>query len=356
MNNFYIYGRIDDWTAQDFARYFNYAQGSALTIHINSAGGEIFAALTIYNLIKDKSNVTIKVEGLCASAATLICCGAKVTAAKNSLFMLHLPLVELDSLYNEKELAKLQDELAKVKGAVISTYQNKIAKEPAEIENILSDETWLTAADAQNLGLIEEISGEEVQMTMDAGKKILFVNQLNIEMARYKIPQEVLKMEENQAAMEKFKASILMADRKRSAALNALRTGSAVVNSIINKAIENGDDVDKVQQKLTAENQRIAALNELRNDSPAVNSIINKAIDTGDDVEKIRVFVNAIKESEPEKPRYEDKLYNLLKDNLDSGAAEVMAASSPPTEAEKQAAFADSVAKYANEIIKGGVM
>ena len=108
MKDFYIVGEITQLTAREFVEFLQEAKNGEMTLHINSGGGDIFSALAISNLIKNKK-VTVKVEGLAASAATLILCGAaKVVSAKNALFMMHLPLVEMDSSYNAEELAKLQ--------------------------------------------------------------------------------------------------------------------------------------------------------------------------------------------------------------------------------------------------------
>ena len=148
MSEAYIYGEIGEWNIGQVA--------DAEVIHLNSYGGDVGSALAIYNNIKDK-NVEIKVEGVCCSAATLICCGGKVKSAKNAIYMLHLPSVFLAGDYNETELAKVGESLDVVKSAVLETYKSKIAE---DVEEMLKEETWLTAQQAKDLGLVDEIEGE----------------------------------------------------------------------------------------------------------------------------------------------------------------------------------------------------
>ena len=81
----YIYGEISsqkwddsDVTAKDFVEDLNKAKNKNVTVHINSSGGDVFQALAIYNSLKNyEGQVTISVEGVCASAATIIACAGQ---------------------------------------------------------------------------------------------------------------------------------------------------------------------------------------------------------------------------------------------------------------------------------------
>ena len=159
----YIYNEITDATALAIASQID----SIDTIEINSNGGSVFAALAIVDTIKNR-DITIRVKGLAASAATLLlCAGKKVIAAQNSLFMLHAPQCMLSGQVNAAKLAELQMTLEKVETQLKAIYS-------ARIKDVdLSQEKWLTADEALAMNLIDEIDGR-VEITAQNG--LLFVN------------------------------------------------------------------------------------------------------------------------------------------------------------------------------------
>ena len=307
MKDFYIVGEITQLTAREFVEFLQEAKNGEMTLHINSGGGDIFSALAISNLIKNKK-VTVKVEGLAASAATLILCGAaKVVSAKNALFMMHLPLVEMDSSYNAEELAKLQRSLEAIKGAVVETYLQKLKIDAAAIEEMLIAEEWQDAASAREIGLVDEISEEEIAIKLSADRKILYVGKA--EFRNMKMP-EVAKLEEEKkenstAIMGKFKNSILTAERLRYKNLNSLKNGTAEVEILIEDAVDKGLEFEEVKKL----------------------------------VDKITAVQN--KTTEP-KIKNLDELYKMLSDNLKSGAADVTASGN---------AKSDNLTQYLNEAL-----
>ena len=160
---FFIYNQIDSTTAAALSAQID----SIDELEINSSGGDVFAALAMVDTLKNR-DVTIRVKGLCASAATLLlCAGKKVIAAQNSLFMLHAPSCMLSGQVNAAKLAELQTTLEKVEGQLKAIYS-------ARVKDVdLSKETWLTADEALAMNLIDEIDGR-VEVTAHNG--LLFVN------------------------------------------------------------------------------------------------------------------------------------------------------------------------------------
>lgn len=160
---FFIYNDINSWTAEALSAQIEQVD----EIEINSSGGNVFAALAMVDTIKNH-DVTIRVKGLCASAATLLlCAGKKVIAAQNSLFLLHAPSCMLSGQVNAAKLAELQTTLEKIEGQLKAIYS-------ARVKNIdLSQEKWLTADEALAMNLIDEIDGR-VEVTAQNG--LLFVN------------------------------------------------------------------------------------------------------------------------------------------------------------------------------------
>ena len=300
MSDFFIYGEITGATALEFAKFLNENQDN-VTVHLNSAGGDIFGAVAISNLVKNRAGVSISVEGLAASAATLICAGSKVTAASNAVFMLHEPLTLLIDYYNSSELEKVQTALNAVKDVVIATYSNKLKLTADEITAAMKNETWLSAEQAKQIGLVDEISADLIEMKMSADKKFVMIGKLQVPAANF--PQNLIPTPEKTLLNEKFKQSIL-----------------------------------------TAERSRVAALMALKNDSPAVNSIINKAIETGKTAEEIKPLINAIK------PLPAENYLKMLQDNLNSGAENV-GGSIPTDKDNERENFINNVAKYTNELL-----
>lgn len=148
-----------------------------ITVRINSSGGDIFSALSCYNLLKGKCNVEIL--GLAASAATIIAmAGKKISAASNSLFMIHSPKAMLVDYYDKQSLDKLSNTLAKTEESILAAYRTRV-----ENFQMPADDLWLTAAEAKSLGFVDEIQGE-VPVVMDAGN--LFINSIAYDAGKVK--------------------------------------------------------------------------------------------------------------------------------------------------------------------------
>lgn len=148
-----------------------------ITVRINSQGGDVFSALSIYNLLKGKCNVEIL--GLCASAATIIAAaGAKVSAASNSLFMIHSPKCMLIDYYNKQSLDKLSNTLAKTEESILAAYRSRV-----ENFQMPDDDLWLSAQEAKSLGFVDEII-DEVPVVMDAAQ--VFINSINYDLGKVK--------------------------------------------------------------------------------------------------------------------------------------------------------------------------
>lgn len=159
----YIYNDIYSWTAENISSQIEQID----EVEINSSGGDVFAALAILSKMRGR-DITIRVCGLCGSAATLLLCGGnKVIAAQNSLFMLHSPQVMISGRYDAAKLAEMQTTLEKIEVQLKEIYS-------ARVKNIdLSKEQWLTAVEAKAIGLVDEIEGS-VEVTAQNG--LIFVN------------------------------------------------------------------------------------------------------------------------------------------------------------------------------------
>ena len=172
-HDIFVYGEIyDAFDAENFAKELAEQNGAEVTIHINSAGGNVFNAIAMGNALRNYAGkVTCAVEGLCCSAAVLISSACQhVQIAANSLMMIHPISVMLSQNYNAAQLASVQDALTKVQNAYEQTIKPRLKK---AID--FNAETWFTAAEAVEYGLADEIAGQ-VSMQIDAAQDLIFVN------------------------------------------------------------------------------------------------------------------------------------------------------------------------------------
>jgi len=155
----YIYDEIGFWgiTAKSFIDAIKKVKGN-ITLHLNSPGGDVFDGIAIYNTLKNlSSKVTIKIEGLAASIASIIAmAGDSVEMADNSMMMIHNPHAFTGG--DSAEFAKMAEVLNQIKSILISTYQVKSSLSEEEISKLMDDETWLDANDAKDKGFIDLIT------------------------------------------------------------------------------------------------------------------------------------------------------------------------------------------------------
>lgn len=128
-----------------------------ITVYINSPGGDCIAASQIYTMLKEyKNTVTVKIDGLAASAASVIAmAGDKVIMAPTSLIMIHNP--SMIAMGERKDFEKAIDILNEVKESIINAYQSKTGLSRAVISHMMDDESWMNANKAIELKFADEI-------------------------------------------------------------------------------------------------------------------------------------------------------------------------------------------------------
>jgi len=146
-------------TAKSFLEDLKGLKGKDITVHINSTGGDVFQGQAIYTALKNYSGkVTVKIEGLAASMATIIALAAdKVEMTSNSLFMIHSPMSNVFG--NKSQMRKQINALEKVETTMLSVYKAKTNISEDEIEQMMARETWLSAHEALELGFVDEVLG-----------------------------------------------------------------------------------------------------------------------------------------------------------------------------------------------------
>ena len=128
-----------------------------VTLWINSPGGDCVAAAQIYNMLKDyKGNVTVKIDGIAASAASVIAmAGSTVLMSPVSMLMIHNPMTV--AMGNVDEMQKAIEMLDSVKDSIINAYELKTGMSRAKISHLMDAETWMDAYKAVELGFADDI-------------------------------------------------------------------------------------------------------------------------------------------------------------------------------------------------------
>lgn len=146
----------DEITPKQFKSELMSGSGD-ITLWINSPGGDVFAASQIYNMLMDyKGNVTVKIDGLAASAASVIAmAGTRVLMSPVSQIMVHNPMTV--AIGNAEEMSKAIKILSEIKESIINAYEIKTNLSRDEISKMMDSECWMNAKKAVELGFADEI-------------------------------------------------------------------------------------------------------------------------------------------------------------------------------------------------------
>ncbi|MBR4444204.1 MAG: Clp protease ClpP [Clostridia bacterium] len=133
------------------------AEDGDVTVWSNSPGGNVFAAAEIYTMLKDYAGkVTVKVASLAASAASVVAmAGDTVQMSPTALLMLHDPSTV--AMGNARDMEKAIAALNEVKEAIVNAYAAKSGLRRGRIADLMSEETWLNAKKAVELGFADEV-------------------------------------------------------------------------------------------------------------------------------------------------------------------------------------------------------
>ena len=146
----------DEVTPALFAKELNAGSGN-ITVWINSPGGDVFAAAQIYNMLMEyKGDVTVKVDALAASAASVIAmAGTTVLMSPPSLMMIHNPITV--AIGDSKEMQKAGEMLNEVKESIMNAYEIKTGMDRKKISHLMDAESWFNAKKAVELGFADGI-------------------------------------------------------------------------------------------------------------------------------------------------------------------------------------------------------
>lgn len=168
----------DGVSAKAFRQELNSADGD-ITVRINSEGGDCFAAAAIYTALKDYGGkVTVKIDGLAASAASVVAmAGDVIEISPVGMMMIHNPWLYTQGDADEmRAAAKFLDD---VKETIINAYEAKTKLPRDEISRLMNDETWLHAKKAVELGFADKIlfaenqTADDLQANMSSRRQVM---------------------------------------------------------------------------------------------------------------------------------------------------------------------------------------
>ena len=146
----------DDVTPQMFKEELMDGNGN-ITVWINSPGGDCVAAAQIYNMLREYAGkVTVKIDGIAASAASVIAmAGDVVLMSPVSMMMIHNPMTI--AIGDSGEMQRAIDMLSSVKDSIINAYELKTGLSRTKLAHLMDAETWMDAGKAVELGFADEI-------------------------------------------------------------------------------------------------------------------------------------------------------------------------------------------------------
>ena len=159
-----------------------------INLHINSPGGSVFEGIAIYNMLKQNSaHINVYIDGLAASIASVIAMsGDAIFMPSNAMLMIHNPWTY--AVGNANELRKQADDLDQITKSSVQTYLAKAGDKLDEqtLKQLMDDETWLTAQEAYDYGLADEV--------VEPNKAAASINKRFAERYRH-VPEQLIKDE-----------------------------------------------------------------------------------------------------------------------------------------------------------------
>lgn len=325
----------DTVTPQEFVRDLERLNGKDVTVRINSGGGDVFAAHAIHNqLVAYKGRVTVIIDGLAASAATIVAmAGQKIIMPSNSMMMIHNPAIGMDDYYTAEDLQKYVDALTAIKGSIVAAYKKRCKLSSEELEILMDAETWMGAQECLDKGFADEINGS-IETVLNGNT--LIINSAKYDLTAYKnaasIKSCINEKENNMSRLEEILDSLGLK------IVDSPKAKNTTVQVATPVSPQPTDNSAAIEAAVAAERQRIVDLEALDSgDNAAVKAIINQAKADGKTVAEVQPYIDAVKTVPAAQNAAQRAVADMIADNKDSGADGIASGATDDAALEKAA-------------------
>ena len=191
-----------------------------LLARINSPGGDVFDGMSLFNAFANHpGGVTVRIEGLAASMASIVAMGGrKVEAYQNTMFMIHNAWTVMGGDHNA--MREVADIIEKISGQMLEVYTGKTKTGKKEMKQMMDDETWMTAKEAQAKGFIDTIltSGKGAKGQFDLS---VFANVPDDLLDSRELTERDAEKALRDAGFSRHKAKALLAGRSQESEVEA---------------------------------------------------------------------------------------------------------------------------------------
>ena len=132
---------------------------SHVTVRLNSCGGDLYAGLAIHDVLRAlPAEVTVRVEGIAASAASVIACaGDRVVVTPGSIFMVHEGALALCGYYTGADVRALAEDMDAGVRAMLGVYSAKTGRSVEDLRPVVEAETWMVGQEIVDAGFADEL-------------------------------------------------------------------------------------------------------------------------------------------------------------------------------------------------------
>lgn len=246
-----------------------YKEKKKITVRINSVGGDLYAGIAIANRMKElTAEITTIADALCASAAVAIYqVGKSRKVFKGSQIMIHEPSCYIYGRYDVQGIKKLEKQLEAGKKALIKTYEERTGRSEADLEKMITEDSWMTGQEAIDEGFADELIEGDVEAEITEDKKTVISNGIFFPAEAFVSLPQNLRILKNNAGIGGMRPTTIENQKKggnESMTKQELKEKFPdVYNEIVRES--NEGQAEAVSNAVKAERERIREIDEIAN-------------------------------------------------------------------------------------------
>jgi len=205
---YFDYFDEDSTCPNDVTKALGEANGEEIEVYINSPGGIIEAGSEIYTALREhKGDIKIKIVGQACSAASIIAMAGHCEMSPTALMMVHC--VSSGARGNHSDMEKMAEVLRTADDALSNAYVAKTGMSKEEVLDMMEKETWLTAEQAKEKGLIDGIMFEEKEPLLMTASNFELPSEEKMNRIKSMIEEQSIENDASAFLIQKSKLSLL---------------------------------------------------------------------------------------------------------------------------------------------------